>query len=330
MARTIVRGGLGMHYGDDAFAAMLLTVALSADRAEYARPLSTAEFNRVLGRAKNSAAGRLGGLLRADIGSLMMLLNVSEEEAYRLYTLLHRGVQLTYTLEGFLEKGVRVITCFDDDYPSHFRARLGNAAPPTLFFAGNRALLDRPAVAVMGISGVRTTPEARACIEGIVQGARDLDYGVVTGGELGVSRVAAGLVAERSGTLIDVPAGGLLAHISEEPMRELLADGRAAALSLEHPEALFTVAHAIARNKLVFSLSQAAFVFNTDGKRGETDALKRPLCDWIYAYTGCTANRALLSRGAQPFSHLDLEEFHRLSTRWKTAFSEQMNMFDLL
>ncbi|HIS03509.1 MAG TPA: DNA-processing protein DprA [Candidatus Pullichristensenella avicola] len=319
-----------MHYGDDAFAAMLLTVALSADRAEYARPLSTAEFVRVLSRARSSAAGRLGGLLHADIGGLMMLLNVSEEEAYRLYTLLHRGVQLTYTLEGFQEKGVRVITCFDDDYPPQFRARMGAFAPPTLFFAGNRALLEHPAVAVMGISGVRTTPEARGCIESIAQGARDLDYGVVTGGELGVSRVAAGLVAERGGALIDVPAGGLLAHIGEEPVRELLCDGRAAVLSLEHPEALFTVAHAIARNKLIFSIAQAAFVFNTDGKRGETDALKRPLCDWVYAYTGCAANRALLARGAQPFSRLDLDEFHRLSARWKTSFSEQINMFDML
>lgn len=317
-------------YSDDAFATMLLTIALSADRAEYARPLNTAEYRRVLERVKASAAGRLGALLRADISALMMLLGVSEEEAYRLYTLLHRGVQLTYALEGFMQKGVRVVTCFDEDYPPHFRARMGNAAPPALFFAGERALLNRPAVAVVGVSGVKTTPEIRESIEGIVQGAKDLGYSVVTGGELGVSRVAAGLVAERGGALIDVPAGGLLAHIEADPARELLADGRAAMLSLEHPEALFTVPHAIARNKLVFSLAQAAFVFNTDGKRGETDALKRGLCDWVYAYTGFAANHALVSRGAQPFRHIDVEEFHRLSARWKTSFSEQMNMFDMM
>ena len=86
-------------YNDDAFATMLLTIPLSADRAEYARPLNTAEYARVLARVKSSAAGRLGALLRADISGLMMLLGVSEEEGYRLYTLLHRGVQLTYALE---------------------------------------------------------------------------------------------------------------------------------------------------------------------------------------------------------------------------------------
>ena len=97
-------------YNDDAFATMLLTVPLSADRAEYARPLSTPEYSRMLARVKSSAAARLGALLHVDISGLMMLLGVGEEEAYRLYTLLHRGVQLTYALEGFLQKGVRIIT----------------------------------------------------------------------------------------------------------------------------------------------------------------------------------------------------------------------------
>ena len=197
---------------------------------------------------------------------------------------------------------------------------MGTAAPPALFFAGERALLDRPAVAVVGVSGVKTTPEVRQSIEGIVRGACELGYSVVTGGELGVSRVAASLVAELGGTLIDVPAGGLLGHIGEEPMRGLIAEGRMAALSLEHPEALPTVPHAIARGKLVFSLARAAFIFNTDGKRGEADAIKRGLCDWVYAYTGYPGNRALVSRGAQPFRSLDAEEFKRLSAVGKRPF----------
>ena len=69
-------------YSDDAFATMLLTIALSADRAEYARPLNTAEYCRVLARVKASAAGRLGALLRADISALMMLLGVSLPPLY--------------------------------------------------------------------------------------------------------------------------------------------------------------------------------------------------------------------------------------------------------
>ena len=126
-----------MNYNDDAFATMLLTVALSADRAEYARPLSTAEFARTLARVKASSAGRLGALLRVDISGLMMLLGIPEEEAYRLYTLLHRGVQLTYTLEGFLQKGIRVITCFDEDYPRTFARAWATPRRPRCFSPGS-------------------------------------------------------------------------------------------------------------------------------------------------------------------------------------------------
>ena len=43
------RGGASM-YNDDAFATMLLTIPLSADRAEYARPLNTAEYDIMIGR----------------------------------------------------------------------------------------------------------------------------------------------------------------------------------------------------------------------------------------------------------------------------------------
>ena len=72
-------------YNDDAFATMLLTIPLSADRAEYARPLNTAEYARLLARVKSSAAARLGALLHVDISGLMMLLGVSEEEGERWF-----------------------------------------------------------------------------------------------------------------------------------------------------------------------------------------------------------------------------------------------------
>ena len=316
-------------YNDDAFATMLLTIPLSADRTDFARTLSTAEYVRLLARVKDSTAGRLGALLQVDISGLMMILGISEAEAYRLYTLLHRGVQLMYMLQGFMERGARIITCFDDDYPDIVRARMGKMAPPAMFFAGERPLLDAPAVAVMGAKGVKTTPEVRQCIEGVVRGACERGFGIITGGDKGVAYVAESLVAEMGGTLIEVPSGGLLKRMGMQPLQGLMAEGRMAALSLEHPEALPTRSHAAARNKLLFALARAVFVFNIGDQGGEVDALKRGFCDWVYAYTGFPGNRALVSHGAQPFTRLDAEEFKRLSSRWKTAFSQQLNMFDM-
>jgi len=99
-------------------------------------------------------------------------------------------------------------------------------------------------------------------------------------------------------------------------------------VSLQHPQALFTVSHAIERNKVLFSLAEAAFIFNTDLKRGETDAINNHLCDWIYAFDTCAANETLVSRGAAPMN-LEKLNLQVMSGYWKSSRSEQLSMFDL-
>ena len=319
-----------MDHTENAYAAMLLTMALSPDREEYARPLSTAEFRRVEALARNSGFGSIGALLDVDISGLVMLLGLSEEEAYRVYTLLHRDVQLTYALGGFMEDGIEVVTQYDAEYPRRLTRALKEAAPPFLYRCGDGALPDRPAIAVMGISGVRTTPEARRQIEVLVEGATRQGYAVITGGELGVSRLAAGMAAERGGRLVDMLGGGMREHLKNDAVAAMLSEGRAAVLSTEHPDALFTVNHAVARNRLVFALADAAFIFNTDGRRGELDALARRACDWIYAWQDYAGNRPLLSRGAHPFHALQDGDFETMSRHWADSRAQQLDMFDLL
>ena len=324
------RGGLGLDHTENAYAAMLLTMALSPNREEYARPLSTQEFRRIEALARGSRYGDIGGLLNVDISGLVMLLGLSEAEGYRVYTLLHRDVQLTYTLAEFMGDGIDAITQYDAEYPQRLTETLKEAAPPFVYRSGADELLNEPAIAVLGVSGVKTDPEARRQIEILVDGAARRGYAVVTGGELGVARLTAGLVAERGGHLIDILGGGLRDHLKTEAIARLLAEGRAAVLSTEHPDALFTVSHAIARNKLVFALVDAAFVFNTDGRRGELDALANHTCEWLYAWQGFTGNSPLLNRGAKPFQGLRDGDFDEMCRHWNRSRAKQMNIFDLL
>lgn len=319
-----------MFYSDDAFAAMLLTMALSPNREEYARPYSVQEFRKLEECVRASSKRQVGRLLNMDISGLMMHLDISEEEAYRIFTLLNRGVQLTYALEGFLKDGIEVVTIYDKDYPRRIKRKMGIAAPPFFYRCGNREMLNQPAIAIMGISGVKTTNEVRDGIETLVRNACRMGYSIITGGELGVSRVAANIVAEHNGMILDVLGGGMAEHVHYDGIAEMIAADRAAVLSLEHPEAMFTVSHAIARNKLIFSLADAAFIFNTDGKRGETDALHNHYCDWIYAWGGHPANYALIGKGAIPVHDLHKLNLEDLSRHWNSSRSEQMNMFDML
>ena len=182
-------------------------------------------------------------------------------------------------MENYLRQGIEVVTSYNDEYPKRFKRRMEELAPPVFYRCGNSDLLHQPMIAIVGISGVKTTPEVRDSIETLVRNAVRLGYGILTGGELGVSRVAMNMVLEYGGNLVEILGGDMATHIHEDGIAELLAMDRAAVVSLEHPEALFTVTHAIARNKLIFSLAEAAFVFNTDGKRGESDALRNRYCD---------------------------------------------------
>ena len=319
-----------MKHTDDAYAVMLLTMALSPNKEEYARPYSVQEFRRLEETVRASRYRSIGNLLDVDISGLMMYLGISEEEGYRAYTLLHRGVQLTHALNGYLLEGIDIVTQYDGEYPQRLRRKLGAAAPPCFYRCGNADLLDRPSIAIVGISGVKTPPEVREAIENLVCAASAEGYAVVTGGELGVSRVAEGLAAQHGGVLLDILGGGMHEHMRDETISTLNGERRCAMLSLEHPDAMFTVSHAIARSKMLFALSDAVFIFSTDGRRGETDALQNRYCDWIYAWEGCAANQALISRGARPMGDLRSLDLQALSRHWNSSRAEQLTLFDML
>ena len=319
-----------MGYTSDGFATLLLTMALSANREEYARPYSTQEYYRLEKRVRESDIHSIGGLMGVDISGLMMRLDISEEEGYRIFTLLNRGVQLGYTIESFLMREVEVISRYDTEYPKRLGRKMKDAAPPFLYRTGNASLIGGPAVSIVGISGVKTTPEVRDGIIAIVRKACELGFTVITGGELGVSRIAANAVLEHGGNLVDVLGGGLYDHLESEPIEALLKENRAAVISMEHPEAMFTVSHAISRNKVIFALSDAAFICNTDNKRGETDALHNRYCNWIYAWTGYPANHTLIGKGASPVQDLRSFDIESMSRHWQGSQSEQINMFDML
>ena len=198
-----------------------------------------------------------------------------------------------------MEKGVRIVTCFDEEYPPPLSARAW--APPRrqrCFFAGERALLDRPAVAVVGVSGVKTTP--RGAPEHRGHRSRRLRAWLQRCHRRRTGRLPRGRLAGR-GT-------GRARSSTCPPAACSATSARSRCAALSPRAAWRRFRWSIPRRcprcpmpspagKLVFSLARAAFIFNTDGKRGEADAIKRGLCDWVYAYTGYPGNRALVSRG---------------------------------
>ena len=318
-----------MNYSTDSYAAMLLCLALSPNREEYAHPLTTAEYRDICQRAKYSAARHIGGLMGVDISGLMQLLAMREEDAYRIYTLMSRSVQLSYTMEGFAMNGISIITEFDDGYPERLAKRAGEDAPPVIYVYGDPETLNTPSIGILGMSGIKTSAEVRSSIETIAAFAKKAGYRIMAGGELGVSRVMEAYVLDGDSSLTSAMAGGLSDYIVRPETRRLFGEGRLSAISLEHPDALFTIPHAIARNKMLISLSEAVFIFNTDGKRGESDALRHKRSDWIYAWNGYPGNHGLINKGAISFGVLNEKTLTDMTQLWRYSRSEQISLFDL-
>lgn len=319
-----------MTYSDDSYAAMLLCLALSPNREEYARALNTAEYRELCTKVHNSSVRRLGGLLGLDIGKLMQVLDISEEEAFRLHTLMSRTVPLSYTMDGFIERGIQIITEHDEGYPIRLRKRAGTDAPPVFYIFGDCEDLNKPSIGIIGIPGIKTTNEVKAALENIAAFAKSAGYRIMSGGEFGVSRVMEGFITGGDSDLTAVLGGGLSEYIERPEIKQLYTENRITSVSLEHPDALFTNAHAIARNKMLMSLSEAVFIFNTDGKRGESDALRTKRSDWIYAWNDYPANAPLIKKGAVPIKTLEIKDLEDMSKRWKYSRSEQLNIFDMM
>lgn len=319
-----------MDFSEDGIVALLLTMALSPETPEaYARPLDVREFRALEAKARASRFGRLGKMLNADVSALMLCLGIPESEAIRLYTLMNRMVQLMYLMDRLEARGIRAVTCYDDAYPRRLRRLLGGDAPAFFYVSGSVELLNAPAVALMGMPGVRTNDAAKRAVGALAAFGANRGYALFTGGEPGVSRAAAAAADEAGGALIEAMAGGMGGHLGEPDVKRRLESGRTAVISLEHPDAAPAPGMAAARNRLMFALSDAAFIFNTDGRRGEAEALQNKTCAWIYAWASRPESRALIARGAAPFGDLAGWDLDALSRRWSSSDSEQLSMFDV-
>lgn len=319
-----------INFTEDGYAAMLLTTVLSPDKDEYARPYSAAEFRALEAKARASRFGSVGGLLNADVSGLMIYLGLTEPQAIRLFTLLNRMIQLMYMLEGFERRGIQAVTCYDDAYPRRVLRKLGAAAPVSFFHCGPTELLDSRAVAILGMRGVRTSDAVRRAVAMLAERAAGQGYAVITSGEPGVSQVAAAALDACGGRLIEVLGGGMSERLEQDDMALRVATNRAAALSLAHPDALSTPHRAADRTRLMFSMSDAVFIFNTDGRRGEVEMLQNKVCDWVYAWAKRPENQPLVARGAIPFDDVSHWDFPTLSQQWQSSDSEQLSIFDMM
>jgi len=222
----------------------------------------------------------------------------------RICNLLDRSAALGLALEKWQRAGLWVMTRSDEDYPFRLKSRLKYDAPPVLFGCGNRQLLDRGGI---GVVGSRDAAEGDLdCASMLGREIAVQGYSVVSGGARGADEAAMMGALEKEGTVIGVLPANLLRDATSAKYRKGLMARNLVLVSPFNPEAWFDVGNAMARNKYIYCLSDAAVVVATSKEKGgtwkgATEDLKRgwvPL--WVKHHPDRdSGNAALVNQGAR-------------------------------
>jgi predicted Rossmann fold nucleotide-binding protein DprA/Smf involved in DNA uptake len=228
---------------------------------------------------RGAGPGSMLGLSVEDLGGVLG--DVDQNQRGRLARLLARTGQLAFELDRLRSRGIWVVTVADGGYPSRLRERLGADAPPVLFGAGEQALLDDGGVAIVGSRDVDELGLAftRAVASAVAKGGSP----VVSGGARGVDQEAMRSAFEAGGSVVGALPEGIERRIREPSTRSALAESRAVLVSPYHPSAAFSAGAAMARNKIVYALSDAAVVVSSSAGTGGTwaGAVEALDAEWV-------------------------------------------------
>lgn len=289
----------------DAQVTLLLCSHLAKGSASKSKPFTLAEWNE-LAQALVVTKLTPSVLLEMDSQAMQDKLGLSAEQTERIRQLLGRGLQLAVELERLNSFGIWALTRSDEAYPALFKKRLGAAAPPVLFGAGDQTLLTRGYLAVVGSRDLDEAGERFAANVGAAC-ARE-GAALVSGGARGVDRVSMDGCLDAGGSAIGVLADSLEKVLREPRYRAAVANGRLVLVTAVHPRAPFSVASAMARNKYIYCLASFGLVVASSEKRGGTraGALEALKHRWVPLFVRVddmmpAGNRDLVSRGALPF-----------------------------
>ncbi|MCU0666970.1 MAG: DNA-processing protein DprA [Candidatus Omnitrophica bacterium] len=293
---------------------LLLTVWLGGSGKVGQKPLTPLEWNTFSLWLEENDRGLEKLLVTNNLNDFLEGWSNKTVTADRIRALLARAGALGLSLERWNRAGLWVMTCFNKDYPSRLRNRV-SYIPPVFFGCGNRKLLDKGGIAVVG---------SRDVTDNDIEYTRRLGaeivsqwYSVISGGARGVDEAAMTGALEKEGTVIGILAENLLRAATSSKYRQALLAGDLVLISSFNPEAGFDVGNAMARNKYIYCLSDAAIVIASTKEKGGTwsGATENLSNRWVPLWVKSTdstgsGNHSLVAKGAQwlPDNNLSIKE----------------------
>jgi predicted Rossmann fold nucleotide-binding protein DprA/Smf involved in DNA uptake len=291
-----------MNISSQTQAVMLLTVSLVKSNKSDAKPLSTKEWASFAVWLKDHDL-EPSALIRGNVKTLLSGWMDRSITLTRLENLLNRGGALGLALEKWERAGLWVITRSDPEYPERLKRRLRLKSPPVLFGCGNKMLLDRGGIAVVGSRDADQRDIAFS--ENLGDAVATQGYSVVSGGARGVDESTMLGALRNDGTAIGVVANNLLRTVSSAKYRKFLISGDLVLITPFNPEAGFNVGNAMSRNRYIYCLSDAAVVVSSTPNKGGTwsGALEDLKAEWVPLWVKRTestksGNSELVEKGA--------------------------------
>ena len=265
-----------MPVDENAQAIMLLTISFGKADQPDVKPLSPAEWQGLALWLRDRGLSP-ADLLRRNFEKLLSGWADQKVTMSRLDSLLGRGMALAFALEKWERVGIWVVARSDQDYPDRLRTHLKDRRPPVLFGCGNKRLLGKGGIAVVGSRHASEMDLAFA--EGLGKKAAGEWRNIVSGGARGVDQAAMFGALQAGGNAIGVLADSLFGAASTSKYRDYLLSESLVLVTPHNPESGFDVGKAMSRNKYIYCLSDAAVVVRSDaGKggtwRGATECLK--------------------------------------------------------
>jgi predicted Rossmann fold nucleotide-binding protein DprA/Smf involved in DNA uptake len=281
-----------MHIGSQTQAVLLLTVHFGKDEKHGAKPLTTSEWARFAIWLKEHNL-QPASLLSGGVSSNLSGLIDRSITAHRVERLLERGGALGLSLERWERAGLWVLTRSDPDYPDRLKRQLRQDSPAVLFGCGNKALLNSGGIAVVGSRDA--TDADMSFADSIGREAAMQGSSIISGGSRGIDQSAMLGALQSEGTVVGVLADSLLRSATSSAYRKHLMANDLVLISPFSPEAGFNVGNAMARNKYIYCLADAAIVVSCTREKGGTwaGAIENLKAAWVPLWVKLSSDRSL-------------------------------------
>lgn len=211
----------------------------------------------------------------------------------------------SFLVEDLLSQGYDILPLTSPLYSKTLKVNLKQSAPTVLYVKGNKDLINSPSVGIVGsrkaeeISLDFTSNVAKKAVgEGKV---------VVSGFAKGIDRQALDIALSNNGKSIIVLPQGIMTFSSgfREYYRPTV-EGRLLTISTFHPKAPWCKELAMARNTIIYGLSDEIYTAQSDSKGGTwsgvLDGLRRGRTIYVRKPSSeeKNANMTLIEKGAIP------------------------------